>query len=88
MIDGTLAIDGGPPTFPSGPPTWPLADPDVRTALEQAFADGSWGRYAGPNAGRLASALAEYHQVEYVSLCCSGTFAVELALRALQVGAG
>ena len=83
-----LAIDGGPAALPSGPPAWPLADPDVLAALERAYADGSWGRYLGPNAARLASALAEYHAVEHVTLCCSGTFAVELALRGLQIGAG
>ncbi|HUY33324.1 MAG TPA: aminotransferase class V-fold PLP-dependent enzyme [Pirellulales bacterium] len=83
-----LAIDGGPAALPCGPPAWPLADPDVLAALERAFADGSWGRYLGPNVERLATALAEYHAVEYVTLCCSGTFAVELALRGLQIGAG
>jgi perosamine synthetase len=83
-----LAIDGGPAVLPSGPPTWPLADPDVLAALQRSYADGSWGCYLGPNAERLATALAEYHAVEHVTLCCSGTFAVELALRGLQIGAG
>jgi len=36
----------------------------------------------------LAERLATYHEVEFVELCCSGTFAIELALRALQIGAG
>jgi dTDP-4-amino-4,6-dideoxygalactose transaminase len=81
-------IRAASPTFPDGPPTWPLADPDVLAALEQAFADGSWGQYSGPNASRLTTALAQYHGVEYVTLCCSGTFAVELALRAIKIGAG
>jgi len=83
-----LAIDGGPASLPSGPPEWPLADPDVLAALERAYADGSWGRYLGPNAERLVTALAEYHAVEHVMLCCSGTFAVELALRGLQIVPG
>lgn len=83
-----LAIHGGPAALPEGPPGWPSHDPDVLAALEQAYADGSWGRYHGPHGERLRLALAEMHGVEHVSLCCSGTFAVELALRGLKVGSG
>jgi perosamine synthetase len=67
---------------------WPLADETVREALERAFADGSWGRYHGPNCARLRAELSAMHGVEYVTLCSSGTVAVELALRGLKVGAG
>jgi hypothetical protein len=47
-------------------------------SLEQAYADGSWGRYHGSHCRTLCERLAAMHQVEFVSLCCSGTFAVEL----------
>ena len=57
-------------------------------ALEQAYADGSWGRYHGPHSLKLTEALAQTFCVEHVALCCSGTFAVELALRGLKVGPG
>lgn len=83
-----LAIDGGKPTLPEGPPSWPAADAEVREALLAAWADGSWGRYHGPHVERLAAALAEFHQTPFVLPCCSGTFAVELALRCLRVGRG
>ena len=83
-----LAIHGGPAVLPEGPPAWPLADPDVLAAMQQAFADGSWGRYHGPHGDRLRQALAQMYDLEYVSLCCSGTMAVELALRGLRVGPG
>jgi len=83
-----LAIHGGLAALPEGPPAWPLHDPDVLAALQQAYADGSWGRYHGPHSERLRQALAQMHDVEHVSLCCSGTFAVELALRGLKVGSG
>lgn len=69
-------------------PAWPPADPDVLTALERAYADGSWGRYHGPNSLKLSETLAEMFGVEHVALCCSGTFAVELALRGMKVGPG
>lgn len=67
---------------------WPLDDDDVRVALLAAYADGSWGRYHGPNCQRLRDVLAAYHGVPHVALCCSGTIAVELALRGLKIAAG
>ncbi|HEV3004828.1 MAG TPA: aminotransferase class I/II-fold pyridoxal phosphate-dependent enzyme [Pirellulales bacterium] len=83
-----LAIDGGSPTLPNGPPPWPIDDPDVRDAIEAAFADGSWGRYSGPYVARLSEALAEFFELPYAYPCCSGTFAVELALRSLRIEPG
>lgn len=73
---------------PEGPPPWPLPDDEVREALEAAYRDGDWGRYHGRYCDRLARDLAAYHQTPLVSLCCSGTFAVELALRGLAIGPG
>ncbi|HEX4149179.1 MAG TPA: DegT/DnrJ/EryC1/StrS aminotransferase family protein, partial [Pirellulales bacterium] len=87
-MDERLAIDGGQPACPEGPPPWPPADEAVAEALRAAAADGSWGRYHGPHGPRLAAALAEMFAVDHALVCCSGTFAVQLALRALGVGAG
>jgi dTDP-4-amino-4,6-dideoxygalactose transaminase len=83
-----LAIDGGPAVLPEGPPTWPRPDNAVRTALEAAYADGSWGRYHGPHCEQLREQLAELCGTKYTWLCSSGTIAVELALRGLKVGPG
>ena len=58
------------------------------SALQQAWADGSWGRYQGDNCLRLTKQLTELHGLEFVTLCSSGTIAVELALRGLGVAAG
>lgn len=80
-----LAIEGGSPAVRGPTPGWPRQDPAVRAALEQAWSDGSWGRYHGPNVERLTQALAERHQVAHALPCCSGTFAVELALRGLKI---
>lgn len=87
MNTGILAFRGGPPVRPEGPPEWPRAEPLIRDALEQAFADGSWGRYHGPHTEQLVHILRELHGTEVV-LCSSGTAAVELALRGLGVGPG
>jgi perosamine synthetase len=82
------AILGGMPVRPQGPPDWPLPDAEVAEALQRAYRDGSWGKYDGGQVLRLEEALAAFHQVPYVLTCGSGTFAVELALRALRLGAG
>lgn len=88
LTDPQLAVRGGPVAMPEGPPGWPLEDEAVRQALERAFADGSWGSYHGPNCEALCQALAALHQTPHVTLCCSGTLAVELALRGLNIGPG
>ena len=86
--DSRPALLGGIPVRPEGPPDWPMADEAVLDALQRAYQDGSWGKYRGVHGERLEQRLAEYDQVPFVLTCGSGTFAVELALRALKVGAG
>lgn len=88
-VDNALpAILGGAAIRPQGPPEWPAADEAIFDALRQAYHDGSWGRYQGGHVARLEQRLAELHRVDRVLTCGSGTFAVELALRALKVGPG
>src|SRR5262245_52341453 len=87
--DPTLpAILGGKPIRPEGPPAWPPAWEEVSQAIKHSLDEGGWGLYHGPNTRLLAELLSSYHDVEFVELCCSGTFAIELALRALQIGPG
>lgn len=82
------ALCGGPAVRPAGPPDWPGADPEVRDAVARAMADGSWGKYQGRHGDALESRLRAYFDVPHALLCGSGTFAVELALRALRIGPG
>lgn len=82
-----LAIDGGQPVFPDSPPDWPLPDEDVLAAMQAAYASGDWGRYHGPYVQQLENDLAQRHGTEHAMCVCSGTVAVELALRALKVTA-
>lgn len=81
-----LALTGGTPGFPEGPPVWPPVDKQIERALTEAYRDGSWGKYHGPNGQRLTAALSSRHAEHHTLLCCSGTLAVELALRGLGVG--
>lgn len=82
------ALLGGPVAFPSGPPDWPGSDPEIETALAALYHSGNWGRYHGPHCEKLVARLREYHTCAHAILCCSGTAAVELALRGLNVGPG
>ncbi len=82
------ALLGGEPLRPAGPPDWPAADELVAAAVGRALADGSWGKYDGGHVCDLETRLAAMHGVQTALACCSGTFAVELALRALKVGPG
>ncbi len=69
-------------------PPWPPHDEETAAVLAAAASDGSWGRYHGPHLAQLCERLARLQEVEFALACCSGTFAVELALRALKIGAG
>ena len=88
MSADDLALLGGEPVRPQGPPGWPNPDESVREALEAAWRDGSWGQYHGGRCAELEAQFATYHGSAHVLACGSGTYAVELALRALRVGPG
>ncbi len=89
MNDADLpALLGGSPIRPAGPPDWPPADEAVGRALQDAWRDGSWGKYQGGHVERLEQRLAREHVVPFAAVCSGGTLAVELALRALRVGPG
>ena len=82
------AILGGTPIRLSPPPEWPGQWPEVEAALQRSLADGSWGKYCGPNHEQLERHLCELFGVEHAILCASGTAAVELALRGAGVSTG
>ncbi len=67
---------------------WPEVNDQVEQALQEAYTSGNWGRYHGPQHDLLVEDLQAYFQVPHAFPCCSGTFAVELALRSLKVGTG
>jgi perosamine synthetase len=82
------ALTGGVPVRPAGPPDWPFDDPAVAEALARCVRERTWGKYHGPNCLELIETLVAYHDCSQAVLCASGTAAVELALRALNVRAG
>ena len=83
-----LAIHGGKPIFVDGPPPWPIANDDILNNIQQALADGSWGLYNGPWTEQLSAAVERLSGCEHTILCSSGTIAIEIALRAVDVQPG
>jgi len=86
--DERLAIHGGRPVRPGGPFPRQPNRPSIQSALEKAYRDGDWRRYDGRQTELLREALAAYHGVLHVELCCSGTAALEIALKGLNVRPG
>ena len=82
------ALLGGNPLRPAGPPEWPGPDDAVRDALLAAVADGSWGKYGSRHLDALQARLAALTGQPFALACASGTYAVELALRAVPVQPG
>lgn len=83
-----LAVDGAEPTFSSDHFRRNLDNAAVRESILSAVDDDAWQGYHGRCTSELKSKLAERFQQEHVMLCCSGTIAVELALRGEGVRAG
>ncbi len=79
---------GGSPVRPAGPPDWPGHCPDVIAHLLPVLKSGAWGKYHGPHCGTLIELLQQRFACPDVTLCSSGTAAVELALRGCRLQAG
>ena len=67
---------------------WPVADDQIRKSIVASIDDGDWGAYHGRYTSQLVSQLQKWLSVDHALLCCSGTVAVELALRGVGVSAG
>lgn len=87
-MENRPAILGGEPTRQAGIPPWPIPDSQVWAFLEAAFASGEWGRYHGTAVPALVQKVSEHVGCQFVTPCCSGSTAVELGLRGLNVKPG
>ncbi len=57
----------------------------VQNALARFATEGAWRKYNGRYLENLRTYISNSLEREHVRLCCSGTFAVELAIRSLQL---
>ena len=78
-----LAALGGEPVCRVDWPRWPFWDKKDETAITSALNSGHWGICPEPNpVSHFAKRLAEEHHAKYALLCCNGTVALMIALRA------
>jgi dTDP-4-amino-4,6-dideoxygalactose transaminase len=89
-MPSTLAILGGQPLRTRSFPRWPVFDGCERAQLEDVLTSSNWGGYPSPNrkATELASAFASFQGARFAIPTTSGTSALEVALKALGIGAG
>ena len=81
-------ILGGTAVRPGGPPAWPRARTEIKAALDACWESGDWGSYHGTHVPRLEELIRDFYQSEHVTLCSSGSSALELALRGAKVEPG
>ncbi|TWU42328.1 DegT/DnrJ/EryC1/StrS family aminotransferase [Novipirellula artificiosorum] len=69
-------------------PKWPPQSAEIESAALECLKTGDWGRYDSNAKRELMDQLCNAFAAEHVRLCCSGTAAIELCLRAAGVGRG
>lgn len=69
-------------------PNWPPEWPSIRAAAITAIQSGQWGQYQSALTKTLEKRLSSYLDSGQVRLCCSGTAALELALRSCKISSG
>jgi dTDP-4-amino-4,6-dideoxygalactose transaminase len=74
------------PTMSFDCPDWPPNWPEIDASVQRVLGSGDWGRYHSETCRKLQERIAEFTGISEVRLCCSGTAALEIALRAAQIG--
>lgn len=82
-----LAIDGGKPTRTKSFPKWPVWDETELNKIRDVLESGVWG-IGGSNVPEFEQKFASYVGAEYGICLTSGTTALEVALKAADVGHG
>ncbi|AZY50415.1 DegT/DnrJ/EryC1/StrS family aminotransferase [Bordetella avium] len=68
--------------------TWPFYEEDERQAVMDVLARGQGNAWSGPDVAAFEAAYAAYLGVPYAVALANGTVALELALKALDIGPG
>lgn len=83
-----LAIDGGKPTREKSWPTWPIIDEAAVQAVAEVVRGGKWSSNLGSEVREFEKAFAAYNGVRHAIAVNSGSSALQVALAALDIGAG
>ncbi len=86
---GKLALTGGKPVRSKRAawPQWPQHGRDEVKLMRKIIESNRWS-YDGPYETEFARAFADYHHSKYGSCCANGTVGIQIALEALDIGAG
>lgn len=84
----TLAIDGGAPVRTRPWPQWPVFDETEEQAILEVLRSGQWWSVGGSRVHEFEEAFARYQDARYATCVTNGTAALEVALRALEIGCG
>lgn len=83
-----LAIQSGKPLVTEPLPEWPPNDAAQERALLAVARSTEWWSKGGTEVGRFERRFAAAHGAKHAIACTNGTHALELALRALEIGPG
>jgi dTDP-4-amino-4,6-dideoxygalactose transaminase len=83
-----LALDGGTPVRTASFPAWPVFDEREEKALIEVVRSGHWGVLTGTKVKEFEQRFAAYQQARYGICVVNGTAALEIAMRALDIGPG
>jgi dTDP-4-amino-4,6-dideoxygalactose transaminase len=82
-----LALLGGKPVRERPYPSWPDYGTEEAESLLSVLRSGSWGGY-NEKVEEFEAAFAELHRVIHAVSCANGTVALEVVLKALDIGEG
>ena len=83
-----LAIDGGAPVRTGTPPPWPVFAQDEIDAVVSVLKSGQVNQWTGQLVGNFQDAFSAWHGGMKAIAVSNGSQAIEIALRALGIGAG
>lgn len=69
-------------------PRWPVADEKEEAAVKEVLSSTDWWRNAGTQTKKFEKEFAKYHGAAYGITVANGTQAIEIALKALEIGKG
>lgn len=88
MSQNKPAILGGSPLLNSSQLPWPPKTPGIEQAFQRLLSSGDWGRYDSAESLSLMEDLKAFNATDHITLCSSGTAAMELALRGIGLQNG
>jgi len=83
-----LAIKGGNPVRTKPFTRWPVFDEREERALLEVLRSGHWGRITGKKNEEFEEKFSKFVGANYGVTCVNGTAALEIALRAMNIGKG